>query len=73
MEASHRHLNSVQKLPNHEEEPFYTKVNPNFTEKTKLKIKSILQEAQDNNIISREESEAMNPDGTGAEKFYLNF
>ena len=33
MEASHRHLNSVQKLPNHEEEPFYTKVNPNFAEK----------------------------------------
>ena len=52
---------------------FIQKSTQTSQKKTNLKIKSILQEAQDNNIISREESEAINPDGTGAGKFYLNF
>ena len=37
MGASYRHLSEVQKLPNNEETPFYTKFNPII----KLKIKPI--------------------------------
>ena len=66
MRTSYRHLSEV---PNNEETPFYTKFNPII----KLKIKPIFQEAQDNDIISKKESEAMNPDGTGVGQFYLGF
>ena len=73
MEACKKHLDSKQILEGGEEKPFYTEVRPESLENTKSKIKLILQEAFDNKIISKEESDAMNPDATNAGQFYLNF
>ena len=73
MEACKKHLDSKQILESGEEKPFYTEVTPESLENTKSKIKLILQDAFDNQIISKEESDAMNPYATNAGKFYLNF
>ena len=73
MKAAEEHLESKHELPNGEKVPFYTKVGPEALDSTKFKIKKVLQEGLDNKIISKDEADAMNPDGTTAGKFYMNF
>ena len=73
MSAARKHLGSNHELESGETIPFYSKVEPESIDNAKNKLKNILQEALDNNIISKEESEAMNPDGSSVGKFYMNF
>ena len=73
MEACFNHLNAVQTLETGEVTPFYSKVEPKALEKTINKIQLVLQEAENNNIISKQEKDAMNPAECSAGKFYLNF
>ena len=73
MKAAEEHLESKHELPNGDKIPFYTKVEPEALESTKSKIKKVLQEGLDNQIITKDEADAMNPDRTTAGKFYLNF
>ena len=71
--ACNKHLSSKQVLKDGTETPFYTEVEPEFLGKSKAKINLILQEALDNQVISKDDCEAMNPDARNAGKFNLNF
>ena len=61
MDASLKHLNSTHKLENGNEVSFYSEVQPEMIEEVKEKVINILQEALDNEIISKDEHDAMNP------------
>ena len=73
MDASLKHPNSTHKLENGNEVSFYSEVQPEMIEEVKEKVINILQEALDNEIISKDEHDAMNPTATSAGKFYMNF
>ena len=51
----------------------YSKVEADDEDKAKSNIIKILQEAFDNDIISKEEYEAMDPSAKNVGKFYINF
>ena len=53
--------------------PYYEKVEQDVLKIAKTKIKSILEEAHDNEIISKEEFTAMNPESKKPGKFYATF
>ena len=73
IKACNEHLDMKQTEENGEETPFYSKVGPEALDKSKEKIKLILEEAENNDIISKQEREAMDPTACNAGKFYLNF
>ena len=73
MSAAKKHLDSKHELESGETVPFYSEVEIEAIENAKSKIKNILQEALDNDIITKEENDAMNPDGASVGKFYMNF
>ena len=53
--------------------PFYKKVNEYAIEEAKNKIKEVLKEAYDNDIITKREFEAMDPETKGVGRFYCTF
>ena len=73
MTAANEHLMSEHNLDNGEKIKFYSKVDTHHVEKVKTKITKILQEAFDNDILTNEEYEAMNPNAKNVGKFYMNF
>ena len=72
MKATEEHLESKHELPNGDKIPFYTKVESEALESTKSIIKKVLQEGLDNQIITKDEADAMNPNGATVGKFYTN-
>ena len=70
MNACNAHLNSKQILPNGTTNPYYTRANANIVEEAKTKLSNLLEEARDNEIISKEESKEMCPQGKNISKFY---
>ena len=66
LEACDEHLKST----NSDSKPFYTKVNATKVVEAKTEIKLLLQEALDNEIITKNEFEEMNPDDKNPGKFY---
>ena len=53
--------------------PYYSPVNELEIETTKEKIRSLLKQGLDNDIISKSEFEEMSPDDKGPGRFYCNF
>ena len=73
MKACYDHLLSVQTYENGDTKPYYKKVPDIFLEIAKRKIKHVLAEGYNSDILSREECVAMDPDDKEAAKFYCNF
>ena len=73
LRASNAHLNSTLKNLDGSTSKYYTKVNNTCIEEARMKLLNVLTEALDNKMISKEEFDAMNPEGKGAAKFYLTF
>ena len=73
MKACHDHLNSKQEIENDSDKEYYVKVNSLTLEKAKTKVKNILDEALENNLISQDEHNAMNVEDGDPAKFYLIF
>jgi hypothetical protein len=73
MKACYEHLLSVQSRDNGDTKQYYRRVEDTSLEIAKMKIKLILEEGYNNNIITHEEFNAMNPDDNDAAKFYCNF
>ena len=71
--ACNAHLNSRQTLPNGTTNPYYTRANSNNVEEAKTKSSNLLEEARDNDIITKEESKEMCPQGKNVSKFYCTF
>ena len=71
--ACKSHLESSTIGPNGSSVKFYAKVEKSALYETKEKIKRLLQEGVDNNLLTSEEFKAMNPDNTNPSKFYLTF
>ena len=72
MMACYEHLSSVKIMDNGEPKQYYLKVDEMELERTKSKIRNIVQEGLDNKILSKEEYEAI-ADDKDAAKFYCNF
>ena len=53
--------------------PYYTEVNTLDIERARTKIKGVLQQALDENIITNNEFDSMNPENKEEEHFYCNF
>ena len=68
LEGCQGHLNSSQN--DDETKPFYKKVTNNELDEAKNEILKVLQEAFDNETITKSEYEHMNPENKNAGKFY---
>ena len=68
LRACNEHLLSKQ-----DNKKFYQKVNQLKLDEAKQEIKKVLEEAHDNEIITKDEYDAMNPDSKGLGKFYGTF
>ena len=75
MRACYDILLSSQPNPEEGSEPkmFYQKEDEFTLERAKKNIKDTLNEALDENIITKEEFKAMDPDDKNPSKFYCNF
>ena len=73
MRACYEHLASEKIMENGETKQYYVRVEEIELERTKSKIRNIVQEGLDNQILSKEEFEAMIADDKDAAKFYCTF
>ena len=73
VQAANVHLNSTLNNTDGSISNYYTKVDKTYMEEAKVKLQNVLNEAFDNQMISKEEFSAMNPEGKGAARFYLTF
>jgi hypothetical protein len=71
LRACYEHLYSTQSSIT--QKPYYEQVKDTALEEAKQKIKDVLQEGLDNEILSKEEFQAMNPEDKNPAKFYCNF
>ena len=70
MRACYEHLSSVKIMDNREPKHYYLKVNEMELERTKSKIRNVVQEGLDIKILSKEEYDAMIADDKDAAKLY---
>ena len=73
MRACYEHLTTEKVMNNGDSKQYYLRVNEIELEKTKSKIRNIVQEGLDNKILSKEEYEAMLAEDKEAAKFYCTF
>ena len=73
IKACYKHLNAKIIGKNGEEENYYTKVDSNSLDLAKTKIKFIIEEGLDNEILSKPEYEAMTAEDKNPGKFYCTF
>ena len=73
MRACYQHLTSEKIMDDGEIKQYYLRVSAIELEKTKSKIRHLVQEGLDNQIISQDEYNAMIGDDKEAAKFYCTF
>ena len=73
MRACYEHLMSEKILSDGESKKYYCRVDNMDLEYTKVKIRNLVQEGLDNDILSKEEYTAMLADEKEAAKFYCTF
>ena len=73
IEACTEHLESKQKQDNGDSLPYYIKANSSTVREAKDKIKNLLEEGYNNNILNKEEYDAMDPEKKNPSTFYCTF
>ena len=73
MTSCYKHLSSKQSQPDGSEKPYYSRVQPEVLDLVKSQISNLLEEGFDNEYISKDEYEAMDPSEKGPGKFYELF
>ena len=73
MKACYEHLASDKLMPGGEIKKYYLEVNEIELEMSKTKIRHLVQEGLENEILSKEEYEAMIADDNESAKFYCTF
>ena len=73
LKACYEHLLEKQTHKEGQESNYYVEVNDSEIDKSKLIIKSVINEALEDNIITKEEAKAMDPSEKNISKFYMNF
>ena len=73
MRACYEHLTSEKIMEDGESKKYYVRVNAIELEMTKSKIRKIVQDGLDNEILSKGEYDAMISDDKEAAKFYCTF
>ena len=73
MQACYEHLIAKQTNENGSQDNYYDQVEEWEIERSKNKIRTVLQEGLDNKIISDEEFKAMDPSEKNLSKFYMTF
>ena len=58
--ACESHLDAEQTQPDESKKPYYKKVDEDTLEEIRVKVNQIVEEAFDNDIISKEEYDAIN-------------
>ena len=73
MRACYEHLMSDKIMDDGVSKQYYSRVDEMELERTKSKIRNLVQEGIENDILSKEESDAMIADEKDAAKFYCTF
>ena len=73
MRACYQHLTSEKVMGDGEIKQYYLRVNDIELERTKTKIRNVVQEGLDKEILSKEEYDAMLADDKDAAKLYCTF
>ena len=73
MSSCYKHLNSKQTQPDGSEKQYYSRVPTDILKNVKNEISNLLEEGLDNEYISKDEFEAMDPSEKGPGKFYELF
>ena len=73
MRACYKHLNEEKDMGNGEVKKYYLMVDDIELERTKSKIRNIVQEGLEKDILTKEEHDAMVADDREAAKFYCTF
>ena len=73
MRACYKHLMSEKNMDDGVSKQYYSRVDEMELERTKSKIRHLVQEGIENDILSKEESDAMVADEKDAAKFYCTF
>ena len=73
MRACYEHLSSERISDDGTTKKYYSRVERIELERSKSKIRNLVQEGFDNNILNKEEYEAMLSDDKEAAKFYCTF
>ena len=73
MRACYEHLMSEKNMDDGVSKQYYSRVDEMELERTKSKIRHLVQEGIENDILSKEESDAMVADEKDAAKFYCTF
>ena len=71
--ACEEHLSGEQVQSDGSRKPYYEKVKDDALEEIRNKVNLVVEEAFDNNIITKEEYEAMRADEKAAARFYATF
>ena len=72
IDSCNEHL-SISKVEGTEMRDYYEKVDENEFIKSKERIREVLEEARDNDIIDKDEYDALNPNEKPPSKFYCTF
>ena len=73
LKSCNEHLESKQIQENGESLPYNKKVDLSIVKEAKSKIKALLEEGYNNNLINKEEYEAMDPEKKNPSTFYCTF
>ena len=73
LKACYDHLLEKQTCNGGQESNYYVKVNDYEIDKSESIIKSVIDKALEDQIITKEESKAMDPSEKNISKFYTNF
>ena len=73
MKSCYDHLNSTQKQPDGTTEAYYEEIDEHFLDEAKDTIAKLVQEGFDNEYLSKEEFEALDPNSKGCARFYQIF
>ena len=71
--ACQEHLNGEQLQPDGTKKPYYKKVEQDALDNIKDKVNLVVEEAFDNDILKKDEYEAMRADEKAAARFYATF
>ena len=73
VKAAEEHLKETISDETGNTKPLYKKISDNSFDKAKIQLQNLLMSGYDNDIISKQELEAMCPEGKTMSKFYCNF
>ena len=73
MKSCYTHLNDTQKQSDDTLKNYYEEIDEDFVDEAKDTIAKLIEEGYDNDYLSKEEFEALDPNNKGNGRFYQIF